>query len=162
MTDADVATALGQLVLLLTTIAGFAYQYIREGRIRRWQEEDRRRRDEQRVLDAEDRIRVAADLQRQVEIDAERVLEEHRAARRELAENTMISREAFTQANDVNQKIAAMGERFDQLLIDQESRMRQQQFTDAVNEAPRIRHIEETVEETAELLAEMGQGDAEE
>jgi hypothetical protein len=123
MADTNTATDVGQIVLLLTTVAGFAAQFIREGRDRRWREEDRKRQEQERKRETEDRIRVSADLQRQVQIDTDRavqgdaeLLKRHTQTQQNLAENTEISRQAFREANSVNQKIADLQRRFDRLL----------------------------------------------
>jgi hypothetical protein len=73
--------AIGHLVLLVTTLAGIAIQVYRENRARRWALEDRR---------------LAAAQRAHLE--------------QKLDENTEISREAFREANDVNRKIAEIGE----------------------------------------------------
>jgi type II secretory pathway pseudopilin PulG len=111
------ATTWGQFFLFLTTVAGFWFQYIREGRRQRWE--------------AEERIRQAAEVQRQVRLDAERVKEtlkqetasiqeRHTETQQQLEENTEISRRAFYEANNINRKLVAMGHRFDALLSRQD------------------------------------------
>src|SRR5688572_11512617 len=51
-------TVLGQLVLLLTTIAGFVYTVYRENRNRRWDLEDRKRAREELTAHVEEQKHV--------------------------------------------------------------------------------------------------------
>ncbi len=82
-------TAIGQLIIFLTTIAGFIFTLYRENRNRRWDREDR----EQKAVQLAAKVEAA-----------------HTAISDKIDENTMISREAFKEANDVNRKIATLTE----------------------------------------------------
>jgi len=95
----------GQCVIFLTTIVGLIASWFRENRNRRW--------------DLEDRQVLAAKVQTQVDLtrDAlhnktEEVRVQHAAQAHELGrkidENTEISRNAFTEANDVNRKLLSV------------------------------------------------------
>jgi hypothetical protein len=127
MADVNTATDVGQIVTLLTLVVGIVAQHIREGRTREWlekdrarqeklQKEERERQDRERRHESEDRIRVAADLHRQIEIDNAALTERHAETRHSLAENTEISRKAFSEANNANEKIAALVNQFNRLM----------------------------------------------
>lgn len=97
MTDMEMTqTILGQFLLFLTTIAGFAIQLYREKRNRDW--------------DVRDRELARALIAKKVEVAHDAVLQK-------IEENTEISREAFTEANNVNAKLLSMSnqinDRFD-------------------------------------------------
>lgn len=88
MTD---ATILGQLLLFLTTIGGFAIQIYREKRNRQW--------------DLEDRMMARQEL-------AEKVATTHQKVIEKIEENTELSRVAFSEANDVNGKLLEISSQF--------------------------------------------------
>jgi hypothetical protein len=73
--------AIGHLIILITTVLGIVVQIYRENRARRWAREDREESAKQRSILAQ-----------------------------KIDENTEISKEAFKEANSVNQKIALIGE----------------------------------------------------
>lgn len=75
------------LVTMLTTFATLGYQFVREGRRHRWEEEAARN-----AASAETTLHA------------------------KLQENTDISRQAFTEANHVNEKLAIQAANFDKLL----------------------------------------------
>jgi hypothetical protein len=79
--------AIAQVVILITTLSSLVFQIYRENRQRRWTVEDRTQAEASRKL-----IRTR--------------LDQHTT---QLAENTKISRDAFDQANHVNEKIARIG-----------------------------------------------------
>lgn len=147
-------TLWGQTLLFLTTLGGFGFQYLREERRRRW---DREERDHKEKMAAEERVRQAAEVQRQLRMDAAQIKssvdEHHQTMVHELTMNTEISRSAFHEANSMNQKIADLSKRYDELLRSSLAATEvKQQLTEVVNEAPRIREIQETVEETARQI----------
>jgi hypothetical protein len=96
--------SIGQLVIFLTTVAGFLHNSYRESRKRRW--------------DLEDRRLARAEADRKIEIAARDLAMTTRAAHADLGkkidENTQISHDAFKQANAVNEKIAMLARKFTQ------------------------------------------------
>jgi hypothetical protein len=96
-------TIVGQLVILVTTIAGFLYNIYRENRNRRW--------------DIEDRERVRRDISEKVDQSkrelASATLATHHTLIEKIDENTEVSKQAFHEANDVNQKIANLAKAID-------------------------------------------------
>ncbi len=98
MTDA----AIGQIITVAVTGAGFLWQYVRENRQRRWDLEDRR-------MARENTARVATDL-------AETVSDSNRSLHEAIADNTCKTEKAITsadaayaEANSVNLKIEQLG-----------------------------------------------------
>ncbi|MBA2720996.1 MAG: hypothetical protein H0U52_17405 [Chloroflexi bacterium] len=90
---------------LVTTLATLVYNFVREGRRHRWEvEADERHRKTAMVAEA-DRAEIAT-----------RVEEAERALNAKLDENTEISKQAFTEANHINEKIRLQGEAFDRML----------------------------------------------
>lgn len=85
-------TAVGQFLLFLTTIFGFGIQLYREHRNRQWDLKDR----------ADARIQLA-----------KKVENAHQTVLEKIEENTVISREAFTEANSVNVKLLKLSEQID-------------------------------------------------
>lgn len=92
-------TVLGQALILITTISGFAYTLYRESRQRRWDLEDRARA----------RKDLAATLVGHEKAQIERAAAVKDVILDKIDENTQISREAFKEANDVNRKIEQIG-----------------------------------------------------
>jgi hypothetical protein len=84
----------GQLILFLTTISGFAYQIYKENRNRRWEVEDRKA------------------LAVKVEEVKESAAVAHDQLVHKIEENTSISANAFNVANHVNAKIANLTRMF--------------------------------------------------
>ena len=89
------------LVTLLTTMATLVYQFVREGRRHRWEVEADRRN---------------AETAERAERDAQRVEKAGVALNAKIDENTAISRQAFTETNHVNEKLALQAAAFDKLL----------------------------------------------
>lgn len=91
-------TAVGQIILFFTTLAGFGIQIYRENRKRKW--------------DMEDRAAIAAALARHTEEVAAKldqtVKVHHKEQLDAIASNTDVSVKAFIEANDVNRKIAGI------------------------------------------------------
>ena len=85
-------TAVGQFLLFLTTVLGFGIQLYREKRNREW--------------DLADRELARKQLAAKVEIAHESVM-------KKIEENTEISREAFTEANNVNAKLLKLAQQID-------------------------------------------------
>lgn len=88
MTD----TAIGQIILFLTTLVGFGIQIYRESRNRTWLRQDR---EDERAERREDAF-----------VSAQKASERHVEVLTEVKTNTDISVQAFKEANDVNVKIA--------------------------------------------------------
>lgn len=95
-------TIMGQVLILLTTLLGFAYTIYRESRNRRW--------------DLEDRERARHDFTRRVEsVKAEQRTHgtiNTRAIVAKIDENTAVNAEAIAAANQHNQKIADLTKLF--------------------------------------------------
>lgn len=122
----DMANTTTQLAILVTAVAGLitslatmVYQFVREGRRHAWEVE---------AAERHAKAQAAAKAERD-EISA-RVVEAERALNAKIDENTDISRQAFTEANHLNTKIAAQGDAFDKMLqamfradIDKEARV---------------------------------------
>lgn len=94
MSEVDFATAFGQLILLLTTLAGLWFTNYRESRNRKW--------------DLEDRKRAREELEAKVEQVKVATISRQEVVLAKIAENTEISRTAFTEANNVNAKFMAL------------------------------------------------------
>lgn len=106
MTDSgQVAILTTALVTLATTITTLMYQFVREGRRHQWEIEAARRHAE---------ATARAETERQQIADRVKVAEVNLNAK--LDENTAISRQAFTEANHMNAKLADQGAAFDRLL----------------------------------------------
>jgi hypothetical protein len=93
-------TMLGQIILFLTTISGFAYQIYKENRKRRWEVEDR------------------AALAVKVEEVKQNAAVAHDELVHKIEENTSISANAFNVANHVNEKIAKLTRLFTEVQDD--------------------------------------------
>lgn len=108
----DQFTSPGQLailvtafVTLVTTLATLVYQFVREGRRHRWEEEAKVRY-----------AQATAKSESEREAISKRVEQAEVALNKKIDENTEISRRAFTEANHVNEKLVAQGLAFDKLL----------------------------------------------
>jgi seryl-tRNA synthetase len=95
-------TIVGQVVILLTTLAGFAIQLYREHRNRKWDLEDRREAREQQRRETE---MAAQKLAAKTEQTASKIIEK-------VQEGTEMSKKALAEANDVNKKIYNITRRF--------------------------------------------------
>lgn len=98
-------TSPAQVAILLTTIATLVYQFVREGRRHKWEEEAKVRHAEATAKAEAERLDIA-----------QRVKDAETNLNAKLDENTEISRKAFTEANHVNEKLAAQNAAFDKLL----------------------------------------------
>lgn len=96
------SSSVAQIITLLTVIAGFWFQIYRENRNRKWDLEDRSAA-RKRLDDTTTGLAARTEA---LHADAE-------VGRRIIAEkidaNTVISQQAFTEANNVNMKIASIG-----------------------------------------------------
>jgi len=88
------STTIGQLLLFCTTVLGFGIQIYREKRNRQW--------------DLEDRERARVVLAKTAEIVAVETDMKQQKVIQKIEENTELSRGAFKEANDVNQKLLTM------------------------------------------------------
>jgi gas vesicle protein len=124
-------TVIGQIVVVVTTILGFAYTIYRENRNRRWDLEDRKRaREELQTLTTSTATKLETTVEhratelatalssRATEL-AQTVDRQRHQLSEQLTENTQISKQAFHEANDVNQKIAELTRKFDEVRMDQ-------------------------------------------
>lgn len=91
MTSETASVILGALTLV-TLVINAIIQWLRDGRNRRWEIEDRRIRFDK--------------VERKIEENTQLTLEAHQ----KIDENTQVSVEAFKEANEINAKIAAIGE----------------------------------------------------
>lgn len=104
------SVTIGQLITFLTVLLGFLLQYVREGRQRKWDLEDRRLA---RELVREETRATAQDLKNATVETAKKLAEEtaetfnsHSTKLAGMIEaNTEISKSAFHEANSVNVKI---------------------------------------------------------
>jgi hypothetical protein len=98
-----------QIVLLITTIAGFAYNLYREARNRRW--------------DMEDRERARRELAQRVELATAKqatVATQHKdEILTTIDRNTQMNEKALHAANDVNRRIANIQRMFTENAADQ-------------------------------------------
>jgi hypothetical protein len=94
-----VAAVIGQVLTFLTVIAGFIFQYLRETRQHKW-EQDQRIDIAHKALATQEA--TAKDL-------ATKTAEAEARLAAQIENNTEVSRSAFREANDVNNKIHALG-----------------------------------------------------
>lgn len=92
------ALIIGQIVILITTLAGFWRQLYRENRNRKWDVEDRNLTRIELQTAAQDRKKIAEAVTSQIK------------------ENTEISTKAFEEANHVNQKLVDVHQRIEDLI----------------------------------------------
>lgn len=112
--------AVGQWVLLLTTLAGFGVQIYRENRKRIW--------------DIEDRRNVAAQVEASAQALKAKVQGQHQEVIREIQTNTKVSVEAFSEANGVNAKILDLTRQIRDLRMHPSLAAVDQQQIDAIDE----------------------------
>jgi hypothetical protein len=124
----------GQLILFLTTIAGFAIQLFREWRNRKW--------------DLEDRERARKELAEKVESAQTLAISKQKEMLDKIEENTNISREAFTEANGVNQKLLLLQNQLNEPYDRKAAGIRQRQ-TDMIEKT------HDTVEETKDIVEKI-------
>jgi len=129
--------ALIQLGLFVTTVSGFAYTWFREGRTRQWQLADAKAMAEKVNTDAkamaekvnadaialasknyQEAAAMAAKVIADAKIIADKVHESAQKLADKVAENTTVStdaakgaKEAYTEANSINSKIANLQEK---------------------------------------------------
>jgi hypothetical protein len=129
------------IMSFMATVLGYIYTGWRETRNRRWDREDAERRakeiKDEAVATAEAlamktelaRLDLADKVERtRLDLETEHLLASAKRddLSRQLAENTDISRNAFTEANNVNQKIALLTEAYD-AVAGRTARIEQQQ-----------------------------------
>ncbi len=110
--DTQIAILVASVAGLITTLATLFYNYQREGRRQRWEQERR----EWEVEAAERHARSTAKAEAERQEIAEKVEKAEVVLNAKIDENTEISRQAFTEANHINEKIKAQGEAFDTML----------------------------------------------
>lgn len=101
-----------QLIILITTLAGFLYNWWRDGRQRRWDLEDRRLAREQALANAQ---KIHDSMQTAATKAAQAVnVTEHRSnvLEQKIDENTEMTRKAISEANNFNRKLADITARF--------------------------------------------------
>jgi hypothetical protein len=102
-------TLIVQIVIFLTTLAGFGYQIL----MRRM---DAKKEERNRQWDLEDRARARDELARNVTRQAIAVSREQQVIasdiKQMIAENTEVSVKALNEANDVNTRIADLTKKF--------------------------------------------------
>lgn len=112
--------AVGQWVLLLTTLAGFGVQIYRENRKRAW--------------DIEDRRNIAAQVEASAQALKAKVQGQHQEVIREIQTNTKVSVDAFSEANGVNAKILDLTRQIRDLRMHPSLAAVDQQQIDAIDE----------------------------
>lgn len=95
----ELATVIGQVITFLTVAIGFIVQYLRETRQHEWDREERMATAESLRSNTSER---AADL-------AVRAAATEARLAAYIADNTEVSKVAFKEANDVNNKLHALG-----------------------------------------------------
>lgn len=112
-------TSSGQVAILVTavtslivTLATLFYNYQREGRRQRWEQERR----EWEAGAAERHAKATAEAKQERDEIAKKVEEAEVTLNAKIDENTEISKQAFDIGNNYNTKIAAQGEAFDKML----------------------------------------------
>jgi hypothetical protein len=107
----NITTILAQLVGALITALFFYITWLKDGRARKWAEEDRRRvaqeLDERLAHEAEERLRAARDVEDKLNKTIQATRDAERILSNKVDENTQLSRDAFKEANGHNQKIAS-------------------------------------------------------
>jgi hypothetical protein len=98
--DTATQTTLGQVALALITLAGFGLQMWKESRNRKW--------------DLEDRERARKELEMKVTEAQQTAVVANEAVIQKIDENTEISRNAFKEANNTNQKLLELAHAIDQ------------------------------------------------
>jgi hypothetical protein len=93
------AAVIGQVLTFLTVIAGFIFQYLRETRQHVWDQE-------QRIAIAKN---VLATQEAAATVLALKAAETEARLAAQIENNTEVSKLAFKEANDVNNKIHALG-----------------------------------------------------
>ena len=104
----------GEIIGVVTSLLGFGYVVYRENRARRWEQE---REDRARTYDLEDRRLARVEAKEDAEA-------RHRVTLGRIHENTELTvtaigeaSKAYSEANDVNQKIAQLTKLFNQVEI---------------------------------------------
>jgi seryl-tRNA synthetase len=104
-TDYTVPAVIGQIIILLTTIAGFLYTIYRENRNRRWDLQDRELA----------RKELSQKLENQQEQVAAKVVVDHKKLIDKIDENTKITTDALINSNMVHSKMDALALAFDNI-----------------------------------------------
>lgn len=127
----ELSLIIGQVVLLLTTLAGFYVQSKREERKRQWDVQDRENERLERREDARsiaDRVKDSALKLR------EKVETQHQAVIDEIQTNTKVSTDAFTEANNLNAKLLDMARQIRDLRAHPILAFKEQRQIDAIDE----------------------------
>jgi hypothetical protein len=109
--DTATQTTLGQVALALITLAGFGLQMWKES-MNRKADADKEARNRQ--WDLEDRERARKELEMKVTEAQQTAVVANEAVIQKIDENTEISRNAFKEANNTNQKLLELAHAIDQ------------------------------------------------
>jgi hypothetical protein len=109
--DTATQTTLGQVALALITLAGFGLQMWKESMNRKSDAEKEARN---RAWDLEDRERARRELEIKVTAAQATAVVANEAVIQKIDENTEISRNAFKEANNTNQKLLELSRAIDQ------------------------------------------------
>lgn len=164
----QVAILAATLAGLITTLAGFIYNYKREGRRQAWEVERR----EWEAGAAERHREVSEQAKEERAGIAKRVEEAEIALNAKIDENTVESRKAFTEANHMNAKLKAQNDAFDKMLdalfnadVEREARLAaaavlaaskiaEVTATTAAGVAAKVAENSEVLEEVTEITAD--------
>lgn len=111
MIDATTATILGST---LTGLTISVLSYLREGRAHKWAVEQSERDRKERLKTAEElklqHAEASAHLAQNTRAVGTEIVERIEEAKAKIDENTLVSVQAFAEANNINEKIVAIGE----------------------------------------------------
>jgi hypothetical protein len=103
-------TMIGQIIIFLTTVAGFLFNVYRENRNRRWDLEDRARAREEAMKQT---TTAAVEVKRELDKQTRVVGQVHRDLKEAIAENTAITAAVADKTLSADQRLAEICAKFE-------------------------------------------------